>query len=213
MELTSSVEVLGTVVRLQVQRSRLKPGERGARTYDPAPLQEVAALDIGPRGVTGHGPVGRLDAGPVPDVHHADAPDSRNVRLVNGLSLLPRAHYEALRRRFGAHLADGVAGESVLLDTDGAWTLDVLAGPLALETVDGRLLSLTDAMVAAPCLEFSRFCLADGSPPDGPVDEPLRRAMADLEGGARGFYVQAAGSGRVAAGARLLRGPRAGEGA
>ena len=42
--------LVGTVVRLQVQRSRLKPGQRGARTYDPAPLLEVPALDVGPDG-------------------------------------------------------------------------------------------------------------------------------------------------------------------
>jgi hypothetical protein len=38
---TSRVDVLGTVVRLQVQRSRLKPGPRSTRVYDPAPLLEV----------------------------------------------------------------------------------------------------------------------------------------------------------------------------
>ena len=192
------MELIGTVVRLQVQRSRLKPGPRGTRVYDPAPLLEVAALQVGPRGV-----VGDTGDGTVLDVHHADHPDSRNVRLVNGLSLLPRAHYERLRSRFGPHLVDGAAGESLLLDTTGPWTLDDLAGELLLETADGPPLELAAPVVAAPCVEFSRFCLQR---PPGPDDAELAKALQELDDGARGFYAAAAaGDGRVRAGARLLR--------
>ncbi|MDT7550979.1 MAG: hypothetical protein QOE84_3373, partial [Actinomycetota bacterium] len=32
------MELIGTVVRLQVQRSRLKPGAGTARVYNPGPL-------------------------------------------------------------------------------------------------------------------------------------------------------------------------------
>lgn len=188
--------LLGTVVRLQVQRSRLKPGERGARVYDPAPLLEVPALEIGPRGVTGLS----VD-GPVLDVHHADHPDSRNVKLVNGLSLLPRAHYERMRQAYGPHLVDGVAGESLLLDTDGAWTADDLAGTLELETADCGWLRLTDALAAPPCVEFSRFCLDDlAAPADG---DAVQQALEVLDHGTRGFYARTTGTARVEAGARL----------
>lgn len=186
------MDLIGTVVRLQVQRSRLKPGPKATRVYDPTPLLEVSALDVDARGVVGHGHV---------DVHHADHPDSRH-RGLNGLSLLPRAHYERLRARFGDHLVDGVAGESLLLDTGGPWTLDDLSGELLLETADGELLRLTDPAVAAPCVEFTRFCLGRGP---GPDDEELAAALAELDGGTRGFYVTATGTGRVERGARLLR--------
>ena len=192
------MEVIGAVVRLQVQRSRLKPGERGARVYDPSPLLVVPALQVGPRGV-----VGQTAGGPVLDVHHADHPDSRNVKLVNGLSLLPRAHYTAMRRTYGPHLVEGAAGESLLLDTQSSWDIDDLAGPLHLESADGGLLALHDPVVASPCVEFSRFCLGRGV---GPVDDEVQRAMADLDGGVRGFYVRADGSARIEVGARLLRG-------
>ncbi len=185
------MELLGTVVRLQVQRSRLKPGTRGARTYDPSPLLEVDALDVTPRGVR---------SGEVLDVHHADHPDSRNVDLVNGLSLLPRAHYERLRATYGPHLVDGAAGESLLLDTDGPWTS--LEGPLHLET-EGGLLELADPMAAPPCVEFSRFCLRR---PLGDTGPEVQAALADLDGGVRGFYASARGEGRVVRGARLYRG-------
>ena len=182
------MELIGTVVRLQVQRSRLKP----AGTYDPSPLLAVDALDVGPRGA-----VGVTADGPVLDVHHADHPDSRNRRLVNGLSLLPLAHYDELRSRYGDHLVDGVAGESVLLETAGPWRS--LDGPLLLETTGGGLLELDDPLPAAPCVEFTRFCLGGGS------EDELRAALDHLDGGTRGFYVSTTGTGRVQVGARLLR--------
>lgn len=184
------MQILGTVVRLQVQRSRLKPGPRGTRVYDPAPLLEVAALEVGPRGV-----VGQTGGGPVLDVHHADHPDSRNNQLRNGISLLPRAHYALMRARYGDHLVDGVAGESLLLDTEGPWA--ALPEELALETADGGLLPLSGIVAAAPCVEFSRFCLRS--------DEGVEQALEDLDHGTRGFYATVGGSGRVERGARLLR--------
>lgn len=180
------MDVLGAVVRLQVQRSRLKP----SGVYDPSPLLEVPALEVGPRGV-----VGLTESGPVLDVHHADHPDSRNRRLANGLSLLPRAHYDRMRARFGAHLVDGIAGESLLLDTPGPW--DALTGDLVLETEDGGLLRLTGAVPAAPCVAFTRFCLRS--------DEGIEEALEELDHGTRGFYVSVEGEGRIEAGARLLR--------
>jgi hypothetical protein len=193
---TSPVDVLGTVVRLQVQRSRLKPGPRSTRVYDPAPLLEVPALELEPRGA-----VGLVDGQRIVDVHHADHPDSRH-RGLNGLSLLPRSHYDRLRARFGDHLLDGIAGESLLLETEHPWTVDDLVGELVLETADGELLTLGNPVVAAPCLEFTRFCLRREP---GRVDEQLTSALEQLDGGARGFYVTATGTGRVEPAARLLR--------
>ena len=191
------MSTLGTVVRLQVQRSRLKPGPRGGRVYDPAPLLEVTALDVGPRGV-----VGVTTTGPVLDVHHADHPDSRNVRLANGLSLLTRGHYDRLRQAYGPHLVDGVAGESLLLDPVRPWSARDLQGALELETEDGWLL-LSEVVPAPPCVEFSRFCLDDLSADAG--GEPVQTALEQLDHGARGFYASTAGTGRVRPGARLRR--------
>lgn len=190
------MELIGTVVRLQVQRSRLKPGPAATRVYDPAPLLEVAALQVGPRGV-----VGVTEDGPVLDVHHAEHPDSRNRRLTNGLSLLSLAHYAALRARFGPHVVDRSAGESLLIETTGSWDAERLPETLLLEAVDGALLPLAQVQPAPPCVEFSRWCL--GVPP-GPVGPDVLTAMRELDDGARGWYAQPLGGGRIEAGARLL---------
>lgn len=189
--------MLGTVVRLQVQRSRLKPGTAPARRYDPTPLLQVAELAIGPRGV-----VGLVGHERVLDVHHADHPDSRNSRLRNGVSVLPRTHYDRMRATYGPHVVDGSAGESLLLDTAGPLTAEDLGGDLELETTSGGRLALGSVLAATPCVEFSRFVLrVEGFE----VDDAVRQALIDLDGGTRGFYLVVHGEGRVAAGARLWR--------
>lgn len=194
-------EVLGTVVRLQVQTGHLKPRPSGSGRYDPSPLRQVEALRVDAQGCTG-----LIDGESVVDLHHADHPESRNVRGVNGLSLLPSAHYDRLRSTYGDHLRDGVAGENVLLRTAGPWTVEDLRGDLALE-VDGGSIALTAAMAAPPCVEFSRWCL--GRSESGPLvsgrDEAVAIALEDLDHGGRGFYLRVTGSGVVRPGALLLR--------
>ena len=183
------MELIGKVVRLQVQRARLKPGPAGARVYDPTPLLEVEALEVGPRGC-----VGRLGEATFVDVHHADHPDTRNVKLANSLSLLPCAAYPRLQALYGEHLRIGAAGESVLVDVAGPWP----PGELLLETDDQPLL-LAQVQAALPCVEFSRFCLGL---PVGAMDG-VEQALSQLDGGARGFYAQPQGHGVVTVGARL----------
>ena len=180
-----------TVVRLQVQRSRLKPGPRGAKAYDPSPLLEVEALEVGPLGC-----VGLVGDERIVDVHHAEHPDTRNVRGINGLSLLPQSHYPLLQERYGAHLVVGSAGESVLLSGP------LPAGDLLLET-DGEPLRLVEVQPAPPCVEFSRFCLGL---PVGTLGPEVERALVDLDGGVRGCYARALGTGVVRVGARLSAG-------
>lgn len=192
------MEVLGTVVRLQVQTGHLKPRPAGSGSYDPAPLLTVDAVELSERGC-----VGLAGGQRVVDLHHADHPSSRNVRLVNGLSLLPQAHYTAMRATYGDHLRDGVAGENVLLATAGPWTAADLAGDLRLE-VDGGAVALRGPMAAPPCVEFSRWCL-QRTEVGGPVDDELAAALDHLDHGRRGFYLRPEGTGVLRPGHRLLR--------
>jgi hypothetical protein len=182
------VELIGSVVRLQVQRSRLKPGRGRTRVYDPRPLLEVADLTIGPCGVSGDG---------ILDVHHADHPETRNKKLTNGVSLMTVSRYRALRVMFGDHLLDGCAGESLLTDTEH---LEDLSGRLVLEGDEGPIALSSEA--ASPCVEFARFVLGRGP---GDVGPEVLAALADLDDGARGYHLQTADSGVVRAGARLFR--------
>ena len=186
------MELIGTVVALQVQRSPLKPGPASTRVYDPSPLQPVVALDVGPRGCVGTA----ADGERVLDVHHADHPSSRNNRLANGLSFMTLAGYAHLRQTHGEHLVDGIAGESMLLDGELP-----LSGGVRVETVDDFLL-LTDLLAAAPCVEFTRFCLRREP---GAVDDEVLAALEGLGDGARGCYATAARGGVVRAGARVWR--------
>ena len=178
------MDLIGTVIRLQVQRSRLKPGPAATRLYDPTPLQQVTSLEVTPRGVVGDG---------ILDVHHADHPDTRNVKLRNGLSVMTVSRYLALRARYGAHLVDGVAGESVLLDTED---LDDLSGQLLLDGVEFA------SEPAPPCVEFTRFVLGRGA---GDVGPEVLATLAELGDGARGYYLATTGSLTLRAGAQLLR--------
>lgn len=178
------MELIGTVVRLQVQRSRLKAGPATARVYDPSPLQEVTALEVTPRGVEGDG---------IRDVHHADHPDTRNVMLLNGLSVMTVSRYRVLRQKYGDHLVDGIAGESLLLDTEH---LDDLSGPLLLDD-----LAVT-AEPMPPCVEFSRFVLGRDA---GDVGPEVLGTLQELGEGARGYYLRVEGTAQVRRGSRLLR--------
>lgn len=184
------MELIATVVALQVQRSRLKP--LPMKLYDPAPRQAVEVLEVGPRGGTGVTAAGER----VRDVHHADHPDSRNISLRNGISLMSRDAYAALRQRYGDHLVDGIAGESLLLD--GRLPL---SGEVVLETNGGEL-RLTAVQPMAPCVAFTCFCLLRAGLD---ADEEVLAALEELGDGARGCASPVVGAGSVRVGARLWR--------
>jgi hypothetical protein len=172
---------IGRVKLIQVQRSPLKVGERPYRYYDPAPLLMVEELLLsagGTIGLTTHGER-------VVDVHHAEHPRSKNQQGLNGISIGFTSHYRAMRERFGPHLTDGCAGENILIESDQAFALSDLGDLLAIQTADGALVELVHILVAAPCVEFSRF--ATGQAERLPA-EALKVALQFLDQGMRGFY-------------------------
>ena len=67
------MQVIGTIVRLQVQESSLKVGSK-PRRYDPAPIRSVPALRVSSAGVVGLTKNGET----IVDVHHGEHPSSKN---------------------------------------------------------------------------------------------------------------------------------------
>lgn len=171
---------LGPIVRLQVQREKIKSGEKPNERYTPhGILTRVDALVLDPGGVTG-----LRDDEEITDVHNAAHPRSR-FRGSNGISLLTTAHYAKMRARFGDHLADGLAAESILVASDRILTLDDLAGGIAIGNGDDPIV-IREWAVAHPCVPFSRF--ASRFPDDARPDRRITEALQFLDHGTRGFY-------------------------
>jgi hypothetical protein len=175
------VRLIGMIVRLQVQESSLKVG-RKPRRYDPAPIRSVPAISLSAAGVVGLAENGKS----IIDVHHRDHPTSKNRGGENGISLGFTGHYRPMRQRFGQHLADGIAGENILIEAGRQLQVEELAAGMVVEDAGGRQLELRPVIVAAPCVEFSRYALQfpNGARPDATVTEALRF----LDAGMRGFY-------------------------
>lgn len=173
---------IGQVKQVQVQRTRLKLGEKPHRFYDSSPLLVTAKLLLTPRGVIG---VTAEDEQMV-DVHNAAHPDSRNAGM-NGVSFGFTSHYQAMRERFGRHIIDGCAGENILIAAEKEFALEALGGRLALQAQENGALAYLEALaVAAPCVEFSHFALDDALIPL--PAEILRETLIFLDYGRRGFY-------------------------
>lgn len=175
---------LGQIVNVQVQESSLKVGAGRRKRYDPRPIRSGQALLVEPDVVYA------LDDGKRwLDVHCAAHPDSRNRDNGDMLSIGFTGHYQAMRDRFGAHLVDAIAGENFLVAYNGVLQLADVERGLRIVGKDGRSLDFEQVSVAHPCVEFSRFCLADEDVPGRAIKETLQF----LDGGLRGFYCYVTG--------------------
>ncbi|HKW42317.1 MAG TPA: MOSC domain-containing protein [Gemmatimonadales bacterium] len=186
---------LGRIVRLQIQRSSLKTGEKPTRVYDTAPLLSVERLAIGRDGALGLA----SDGSWVVDVHHRAHPRTKNEDGVHGLSLGFTSHYGQMRERFGERITPGCAGENILVAAEGRVTLDDLEGGVALLDTGGRELARLEVLqVAHPCKPFSGWVL--GKTVDGDV---LKQTLQFLDAGTRGFYCQGLAAAIVSIGDRV----------
>ena len=187
---------VGKIVRLQIQRSSLKTGEKPNRRYDPAPLLTVERLAVSPDGV-----LGQSDGGAwLVDVHHRSHPQTKNEDGLHGVSVGFTAHYEAMRQRFGDHVTPGCAGENLLAVADRRLSYEELAGGIAVVDADGRDVVRLDVLqVAHPCRPFTGWALG------GMVEaQVLKEHLQFLDDGMRGFYCRATGKGIVRVGDRLV---------
>ncbi len=190
------MNVLGRVVRLQVQTASLKRGERPNRVYDPAPLLAVARLHLTPRGAHGI-----TDAGETAlDVHNAGHPASK-YEAGREVSFGFTSHYGKMRAEYGDDIAIGCAGENILLESERMYRLEDFASGLALRSAaSGTTVRLDSVIVADPCVEFSRFSLGD----PGASPQELKPVLQFLGEGVRGYCFTPAGELVLTAGDLLV---------
>jgi hypothetical protein len=181
------------IVRLQVQTDPVKVGRAPLRRYDPASIESVPRIEVSPSGVVGLAE--RL--GSVVDVHHVDHPHTRDPRGNGGVTLMGTGDYARLKADYGDHLTEGVAGETILVDAPDGLARRPMPSQITVVTAGGPIV-LTRVEVADPCVEFSRYCL--GLEPSTVVGDDVRRALVDLDDGARGYRAVAGGSGVIALG-------------
>ena len=187
------------VIRLQVQTDRIKPGRAPWRTYRPEVLREVETLIATEDGVIGVDEAGTEHV----DVHNRTHPHTRDRKGLAGISIMTTGDYAALRDRYGPHLVDGIAGESILLEHEPGLARRDLPATVTLRCADGVQLPLTGVHVAEPCVEFTRFCLR--LPASDRVGDDVRQGLLDLGRGARGYKMVAGRSGiRIRRGDSLL---------
>ncbi|MCP4224957.1 MAG: hypothetical protein GY773_16590 [Actinomycetia bacterium] len=151
--------------------------------YDASRRVVVDRLQISPRGIEATLPGGES----VLDIHHLDHPgkayDDDDLACV-GFS----GHYEAMRGDFGEHMVEGIAGENIIIECEGEVWLDDLGETLTIENQDtGELATFKSARIAAPCVEFSRFC-AQRSDDEVSAAE-LGEILRFLGRGRRGFLL------------------------
>ena len=172
--------ILGPIVRLQVQRSPLKTGEKPHRRYDPEPIASVERLRLSP-----DGSVGLVNGRELLDVHHKSHPDTRNDRPEKGLSVGFTGHYSEMKQRYGPHMVPGCAGENILVDAPRRIALEEIAAGLIVLSPEGKeRVRLGQLRAAHPCKPFSGFTHRYQTV----EPETLKATLQFLDDGMRGFY-------------------------
>src|SRR5262245_59821110 len=147
------MRILGPIIRLQIQRSPMKTGEKKQKIYDPAPLLAVERLSMGPEGA-----IYRDNGTEIVDVHHRSHPSGKNDDGLHAISVGFTAHYRRMRRRYGEHMVVGCAGENIIVEHPRSLTLPDVAGGFAVLSPEGtERLRLISVDIAHPCKPFSGF--------------------------------------------------------
>lgn len=175
------MKFLGTVKLTQIQRDRLKIGEKPNQFYKPDPILAVDAIRLTPQGVIGI----TADGGELVDVHHQNHPNTRNVENRNSISVGFTALYNQMNRRFGDMAKLGIAGENLIIENADAFEIDTIGSALVIETANGQKVTLTVGKGIPPCRPFTRYMTQQ---PDLDGDE-LENHLQFLSDGMRGFYL------------------------
>jgi hypothetical protein len=195
-----NLDDLGVIVGIFVQREPLKRGRAPLRRYCIDDIVAVPAIRVDRTGVIGE----TVDNQTIVDVHNTQHPASRDRKGTAGVSFMATGDYGWLRQRYGAHLVDGSAGCTLLLDNDAGLAERAFPDGVTIHTTSGQL-HLGTVQAAEPCVEFSRFCL--GLPPAPAVGDDVRQALIDLDRGHRGYLGVATQPGLVRIGDRVSIAP------
>lgn len=176
------MQLIGTIKFVQIQQSSLKEDfADGSRQYNPAPLLKVPEIEISADGVIGV----TSTSNTIIDVHNARHPHTRNSGK-NPISIGFTSHYNAMRSRFGDHLTDGIAGESIIIDAPEIMLSDKISNKLVIQKAeDDELIHLIDVIPAPPCEPFSRFAANKTL-----NAQEMKATLQFLNQGMRGYYMK-----------------------
>lgn len=182
------LQLLGPIVRLQIQTAALKIGAKPREAYDPAALLAVDTLTLTEAGAEAHWPDGER----VLDIHNRHHPATRQFEGENALSVGFTAHYDLMREHFGGPVTLGCAGENVIVAVERRIPLEQVARGLVIHGA-GRPAParLHRIMAAAPCRPFTRYLLRAEADDEA---ASLKAGLQFLGGGMRGFYAALAGA-------------------
>lgn len=175
------MQKIGTVAFVQVQRYSMKKVVDNDLQYDTSPLLSVEKLWLTDKGI-----VGISDNTSIIDVHSQQHPESK-YRGDNKISISFLRNYDAMRERFGEHMVDGIAGESILVNLETNLPDDILEKEWILENSEGQQIKLKSVIVAPPCREFSIFCAQEKI-----AGAELKSTLQFLHDGRRGYYMELA---------------------
>jgi hypothetical protein len=177
------MQKIGTVQFVQVQRESLKTMDGETKIFYTEPLQRVEKLRFTPQGI-----VGLSNGAEIVDVHNESHPRSR-YRGDNRISFGFLQNYQRMRERFGQHIKDGNAAESIVIDANIDISNLDLSRKFFIQHGD-TLIELKEVMPAPPCNEFSTWCLIVPQCP-----EDVKAALQFLMNGTRGYYADLAAPG------------------
>lgn len=174
---------IGTVQQVQIQPKPLKTGVEPNRVYNPEPIQVVDKLQLTADGIIGLTVSGKE----IIDAHHVNHPVTRNNGS-NGISIGFVQHYEVMRKRFGQHLTDGIAGENILVDAEVDIAQFQQSSHYFIQH-DEQMIELIEVAPMSPCRPFSEFCLIVPQ-----CQEDIKAALQFLSNGIRGYKALVAAS-------------------
>lgn len=178
------MKYIGTIKQTQIQRDRMKIGDKPNQYYKPDPLLVVDSVRLTPNGVVGL----TADGGELLDAHHANHPNTRNVENRNGISIAFTFFYQQMQNRFGDTATLGIAGENIIIDDGGNLDVNDIAQGTTLiieNGATGTKNSFTIGKGIPPCRPFTRY-LTQNPTLDG---DELEDHLQFLSDGMRGFYI------------------------